>query len=1714
MPQMAFGGGRLTLVWYDQRLDWVANNWGFDTWISDYIEDSDTSQLMRRTIDVWAAQADIDTYVSGQGPAWAYTQVSRYLHAFLLSPTGDLVAIMPVQFNCPNYPMFKGGVLPFIGDYIAVTPSPAFVVGENGTWKYNTESSDNPLFHVAWTDNRDVKPPLGAYGWTDYIPANSPQDSAYISPGRNACIGSPGNRPALRNQNVYTAKLTRGITAGSPANQKVLSLPSGEDRAFVVFVKNNTEVFRSFRMTIANQPPPLGDPERGRASFLQFNLKTELDVAIAPFSTLSRPVFVRSEDPRASVKVDIEETDAAGNIDPDGLKSFVFLNAETDGPGVPGEEETHDPAVYNPENPNIVNPNIVNWVCNPNIVNPNIVNPNIVNPNIVNPNIVNPNIVNPNIVNPNIVNPNIVNPNIVNPNIVNATPENLSITDVEWVVENTGNTATSYSLKTLAKKSPPEGVYTQLLVYREHTTPAVAGEDLGAYDACTLYEEPHHELLLNLTNPNIVNPNIVNPNIVNPNIVNAAIENATFTVGPGEKVRVTLRVLDEGITQGQAFIAETAGPSVQAFSTQEFIDSLGFAVTSQAVNSEDAAQGITTPPAAASLLVIATPSLPDGFAHQVYDVSLTAFGGDPPYTWSLTHGTMPPGLTLGSDGRITGIPTSVGTYVFNVKVEDSGSPFQEDTQRYTITIYAGATPDPLAILTPSPLPNAIQGTWYGVNIEATGGKWPRTWSLAGGSLPDGLSLDAGGLVSGTPTVTGSFSFTARVTDADGEFEKKTYGLTINPETNVFVTISGTVNDKNGLPLSGVTMRGLPNTPITDASGAYQDSVVLGWTGTVEPFLPGHTFTPATRTYTNIALPHKTGEDYNEVAVASQEWEARYDSGQANALDRVTAMTVDSDGNLYVTGYSAGTGTYDDVAVVKYDSEGQEEWVARYNSPGNYGDYPNDIAVDASGNVYVTGWTSDAQELHPNYLTVKFDSGGLRQWATTWTGPTRNTDRATAVAVDASGNVYVTGYSDTPGYNYDCITIKYNSAGHEVWVTRYDHTAHDFDAAYDIAVDTSGNAYIVGESYDPTAGRDFVTIKYDSSGTQQWARRHDGNNAWDRPTSLLLDDAGNVYVTGRSDSGTGTIDFATIKYNTDGDQLGSTAWHDNSGANDQPVGMVLRSGSLYVFGMTGEDFAAVRYDASSLTETMRTSYDSGGSDTAVAGVVDSVGNVYVTGRSDGSGGYYEFNTVKFDADGVLQWAVREDGPGNGDEVPAALVVDDSDNIIVAGRSHGGTSNDDFLTIQYNSGGSQNWLMTYNGPSNDEETGWLNKFLAQDPTTGHIVIAGTSVGPGTSSDFTAVWFDKDTGEFHEARYDGPGNYIDRVENMTVDSAGNVYLVGGTRNGQEADILTVKFAPNGNLAWAETYNGPAGGYDWANGVVVDGSGNVYVTGTSLASGTGQDLVTIMYDSGGTEQWAARYDGPDSSEDTGYGIAVDGSGNVYVCGESYGSTHYDFVTLKYDSGGTEQWAARYDGPEHSWDTASFIAVSSTGTDVYVCGDSRAHNGSDYTVIRYSTTDGSQSALARYDGGAGGLDWPLGFVLDAADNVYVTGMSEAPGTFRDAAMLKYDNELNFQWAARYDASLHSYDYGRELAVDSAGNVYVAGRTAETNRHADITTIKYDSSGHQVWIIKYNGPENESYDGGAGIVVDADGNVYVGGMSTGLLINENGFDWVVIKYKQ
>lgn len=270
-------------------------------------------------------------------------------------------------------------------------------------------------------------------------------------------------------------------------------------------------------------------------------------------------------------------------------------------------------------------------------------------------------------------------------------------------------------------------------------------------------------------------------------------------------------------------------------------------------------------------------------------------------------------------------------------------------------------------------------------------------------------------------------------------------------------------------------------------------------------------------------------------VPVQAWVAHY-NGPVDGYDWPNAIAVDGEGNVVVTGRSDRAGTGSDFATVKYDPDGDELWVARYNGPTNGSDTAGSMALDAAANVYVTGLGS-SPAIGSDYLTVKYDTDGNELWVRAYDSPWHAIDRARSVAVDPGGGVYVTGdvqeYMPGEGTLEHWATVKYDEDGNELWVALHDAPLNESAGAYDVAVNQQGKVYVTGfvELYPPEDNSACRTIKYDSDGNVVGIATYDNWLKYEWGKALALDAAGNVYVLGTSSNELLGLkaDYLTIKY---------------------------------------------------------------------------------------------------------------------------------------------------------------------------------------------------------------------------------------------------------------------------------------------------------------------------------------------------------------------------------------------------------------------------------------------------------------------------------------------------------------------------------------------------------------------------------------------------------
>ncbi len=374
------------------------------------------------------------------------------------------------------------------------------------------------------------------------------------------------------------------------------------------------------------------------------------------------------------------------------------------------------------------------------------------------------------------------------------------------------------------------------------------------------------------------------------------------------------------------------------------------------------------------------------------------------------------------------------------------------------------------------------------------------------------------------------------------------------------------------------------------------------------------------------------------------------------IDEAVDLAVDRDGNVYVTGYSDQWSTYYDYVTIKYSPNGDVLWIGPYNG-SDVADFPtdwvSDLALDDSGNVYVTG-ASSGDGTSYDYATIKYAPNGDTLWVRRYNGLSNGDDGASALAVDKNGNLYVTGWSQRDT-TYDYTTIKYSPNGDTLWIRRYQ------GAALSLAVDKNGNVFVTGHTWGVNSP-DYATIKYAPNGDTLWVRRYSGpDNSDDRASVLIVDLSGNAYVSGST---------VTIKYLPNGD----TSWV----RSDVGALALDKVGNLYIAGSYNNDYKTVKYDTNgNLIWARYYNGPANDEDWATDLAVDSAGSVYVTGSSS-----CDYLTVKYSTNGDTLWVRRDSGIGwDGCERPNAIALDNAGNVYVTGVYAYVVDGRDYLTIKY-------------------------------------------------------------------------------------------------------------------------------------------------------------------------------------------------------------------------------------------------------------------------------------------------------------------------------------------------------------------------------------------------------------------------------------------------
>lgn len=832
MPWLTASGGRVMLLYYEAR--WLPDGTELGGPLPGYITG------LERQMDARVAEINPQFGVPGQNPLVAPSaQVSRYaIEPGSAQSAADFVETVSgySAVNRPNLPMYRAGTAAFVGDYITIAPANPYVTGS--AWRWPTDADlPSPSFHTVFNDNRMVGYPLNDNG-VPAIDGHWESFKAATSDGTSAC-----DNPLSRNADIFHAEVG-GLVAGSPQTFKQLGFVSGfgdrlMPRAFVMYVENRTGTPMIVRLTIEDNEPAVD------ASFKQFDLPDFVDIEtkefeVLPHSNVTRTVYARSEGASASFRVRVEELDSFGGS-ASGRRTFVRFNPD------PSNEFLELPAVDSKGNP-IANINTHETHA-----------PQIDSPQIDSVGKYNPQIDSPQIDSQSVKVPQIDSPQIDSPQIDSAqlSSDELSATAyggtrVVWKVRNKGNTTTAYNsfmnvpnVQALLNA----GWQFQVIIATTTYTPGVA----GCQNAALAQTRVVSNIAITSSNgqtPQIDSPQIdstSNPQIDSPQIDSSSISNASIALAPEVGVEGQNSHGDDlhspVLAQEAIFVLNAI--RVQETVTQQFDpDTVALMVVSQPFDVADGLPVGNSPPSAFSgpdLVITSGPTLSAstvviGDEVAVGSVTVANQGTRPAGPYATAHflsstpspeGGMPladpfddpgnNGLAAGASESISGFtatisPESAGTYYVVVEADHGNAVAEANNFNNVVSMPIQVVPPPSIVTTT--LPDGALGTAYpATTLSATDGIPGYTWTFSpANGLPPGLTLSSAGVITGTPTTAGLFSFVVQAADAGGHIATRYLSILVPGSSHAFNTdyksagfggLRGVGSDATGVTLSGI-----------------------------------------------------------------------------------------------------------------------------------------------------------------------------------------------------------------------------------------------------------------------------------------------------------------------------------------------------------------------------------------------------------------------------------------------------------------------------------------------------------------------------------------------------------------------------------------------------------------------------------------------------------------------------------------------------------------------------------------------------------------------------------------------------------------------------------------------------------------------------------------------------------------------------------------------
>ncbi|MBK6771599.1 MAG: T9SS type A sorting domain-containing protein [Ignavibacteria bacterium] len=422
---------------------------------------------------------------------------------------------------------------------------------------------------------------------------------------------------------------------------------------------------------------------------------------------------------------------------------------------------------------------------------------------------------------------------------------------------------------------------------------------------------------------------------------------------------------------------------------------------------------------------------------------------------------------------------------------------------------------------------------------------------------------------------------------------------------------------------------------------------------------------------------------------------------------------------------------------------------------------------------------------------------------------------------------------------------------------------------------------------------------------------------------------------------------------------------------------------------------------------------------------------------------------------------------------------------------------FLSAQV----TQEWVATYPGTG----SGYNFPEKSAIDKDGNFIVAGNSDSTH-GYDYIVLKYNPSGNLIWKQRYNGTGNSYDYLIGMVLDDSGNVYVTGESDDGAALggiNWVTIKYNTNGQMKWKRSLNWIGNKTDEPFGMSIDKERNIYVVGFGITSSVYRQMVTIKYSSNGDSLWTKVYRTSLTTHDWGYSVVSDDSMNVYSSGYGTLPTGNEIVNIKYDQNGVEKWIEKYPTYYGDWLRPTYSAIDKENN-LVVVGYSYISNNYDFVTLKYSTEGNllwSRLFAAAND------DYAKSIFLDDNNNILIGGSAYSIA-YSDYLILKYSPNGDTLLIKMIDGGGLNTDQVHSIISDYLDNIYVTGFSQSAYGIEHYLTIKLNSTGDTLWSKTYrNAYPNSAYC----INIDSNGSVYVSGAG-GTIGGNSGI--VTIKYSQ